>query len=134
MKLRSLSGQEYSIQPKDYRVYKNDTQKKSSLHIIARELIKQLYPLDIILEEVPARLYKSKILYVDFYLPTRQLVIEVNGEQHYTKNSHFHKDDTHFEKCINNDTLKRSWAEDNNLRFIELPFNKISEWRNLIVK
>lgn len=133
MKLQSLSGQEYSIQPKDYRVYKNDTQKKSSLHLAARELIRRLFPLEVILEEVPAKLHAKKVLYVDFLIPARQLVIEVDGVQHLEKVSFFHKTDADFEKGVNNDNLKQNWSEENNFTLIRLPYNRIEDWRDLLV-
>lgn len=133
MKLISLSDKEYSIQVNNYIVYENDMQKKSSLHIEARKILKSIYPMFIILEEVPAKINNNKTLYIDFYIPNANIAVEVNGEQHYKFSTMYHKSKADLVKAVANDNLKQSWCEKNNVKLITLPYNEQENWRQIIV-
>lgn len=112
------------------RFKNNINNNPSNLHIKAREILKKMFHLNVIIEEflIPG----SNKLYIDFFLPERSLVIEVHGEQHYKYNSHFYKSRLDFHKAQRRDDIKKDFCNINNLLFIELPFNKIDEWERII--
>ena len=67
-----------------------------------------------ILEEVtlPGTKTSSRrtLLYADLYIPNRDLIVEVHGEQHFKFNSFFHKDKMAFFKAQARDKDKRAWC------------------------
>jgi len=113
-------------------IAKGSRQNKSELHLQAREVIKNIFPTYQILEEVPIPLRRTEILYLDFYLPLAKICIEVHGEQHYKYVPFFHQNKLNFLKHKKRDREKKSWCETNEIGFIELPYNKISEWKDII--
>ncbi len=56
MKLLNTNGQTYSIQPIDYVCTNDQTKGRSTGHLLARKLIKEHFPAEWILEEVPANI------------------------------------------------------------------------------
>lgn len=56
----------------------------------------------------------------------------MHGQQHYKFTAFFHKTEEEFEKYKNNDRIKRDWAVDNNILYIELPFNEEKKWKSII--
>lgn len=131
MKITGLDGKEYSWSPAANQAAKSGC---SSYHAKARELLKELYPFDRILEEVTlpgsnTKLRKS-VLFVDFYIPNRSLLVEIQGEQHFEKNSFFHKDSMAFYKGQSRDRDKIEWASINGLTLISLNYDETEEqWR-----
>jgi hypothetical protein len=109
---------------------------KSSLHLLARELIEELFPGLSIYEEVTLpgsrRLGRSSLLYADFFIPDSMLVIEVHGRQHYEYCSFFHKDKIDFINAKKRDADKIEWCEMNDIKIAVLPFNEKCKWKNLI--
>jgi hypothetical protein len=109
------------------------TDNKSSLHLKARELIRSIFPTMQILEEVPIRLRKSEVLYLDFYIPLNKICIEVHGEQHYKFVAHYHSNQMGFIKHKKRDKEKQEWCSINNIQYIELPFDENeSQWQQRI--
>ena len=69
-------------------------------------------------------------LYFDFYLPIYNIVIEYQGEQHYSYNNRGWNNLDNFEKTQSRDAAKRDYCKLNNIRLIEIPyldFNKLNE-------
>jgi len=133
MIVKGLNGKEYTWKPRG-----SDTcdEHKSKLHLQIRDLLKELFPFDIILEEVilpgTSRL-KRKDLIADFYIPNRSLIVEGHGEQHYKYNNFFYKNKFEFAKAQRRDTDKIQWCEINNIRIVSLNHSdKIDTWRNTI--
>jgi hypothetical protein len=109
-------------------------QNKSSLHIKARDILVELFPTLQILEEVPAPIRKSEMLYLDFYLPLKKYCIEVHGEQHYKLVSFYHQNLMGFLKSKKRDNDKKEWCELNSIKYIELPYNEDeTKWRERII-
>ena len=105
----------------------------SHLHLRARVLIKSMFPMDRIMEEV--YLPGSDGLRLDFFLPARILAIEVHGEQHYKFNSFFYSTKIDFIRAQGRDAKKIEWCDINNIRMSELPFNESDEqWKNRILQ
>lgn len=134
MMVVGLDGNQYSWNPSRSQGNISD-KNRSQLHLDARILLKKLFPFDRILEEVSLPGTKSgsrkTILYSDFYIPNRSLMIEVHGEQHFEFNSFFHKDRMSFYKSRARDRDKATWCELNHITLVELRFNETEqEWRN----
>lgn len=107
---------------------KSSMNNKSSFHLEARNILKGLYPTLQIIEEVPVYIRKSEILYIDFFIPLIKKCIEVHGEQHYGFVPFYHRSKLDFLKQKKRDKDKQEWCDTNNLTYIELPYNKQSEW------
>ena len=118
MKIEGLDGREYPFPSSGTMPNQEDHRKRSSLHLRARKILRELYPLERILEEVS--LPGSGGMSADFYMPHRKSVVECNGEQHYKFNAHFHGSKLNFLKSKANDRKKREWCDMNNIFFIEL--------------
>lgn len=106
---------------------------KSSLHIEARQVIKDSYPTLQLLEEVPIPLRKNETLYLDFYLPLKKICIEVHGEQHYKFVPFYHSNQLNYLKSQKRDREKKEWCEINGIKYIVLPYDqKIETWRDIV--
>jgi hypothetical protein len=112
---------------------KGKVSNKSSYHLSARNIINIIYPTLQILEEVPIQLRKNETLYLDFYLPLKKVCIEVHGEQHYKFIAFYHNTILNFLKAQKRDKEKQEWCEINSIKHIILPYDKETEWRDIIV-
>lgn len=126
-----LDGKQIKWQIKGHEVT-GDKRPRSDLHLQARKLLKEKFPTQQILEEVSVPVKRGKTLYLDFYLPLRQIAIEVHGEQHYKRIAHFHDSPMAFANQLSNDREKREWCEINGITHIVLPFDKTTEWELMI--
>ena len=128
MKVLGLDGREYPFPPSGKMPNDNDSRKRSSLHLKAREILRKMYPTERVLEEVS--LPGTKGLSADFYLPSKKIVVECHGEQHYNFIGHFHGNRLNFLKARRNDARKEEWCEMNSIEFVELPYSETDdEWR-----
>ncbi|WWT40506.1 hypothetical protein [Staphylococcus phage PT94] len=59
----------------------------------------------------------------DFYLPEENIAIEFNGGQHY-KSIEFFGGDEEFKNIQRRDTDKKKYCVENNITYIEVPFNQ----------
>ncbi len=131
MKIIGLDDKEYTINLSRYARCRPT--RCSSLHLQARKLLKHLTGRINIFEEVPLLGTSHPPVIVDFLIPDLNLLIEVQGEQHYEQNSLFHKSNLDFKKGQARDRLKLNWAEINGFILIELPFDETEiEWSNRI--
>ena len=123
MNVIGLDGRNYH-----WKVKSKVRSNASKPHIRCRELLKQLFPLDQIIEEI--YLPGAGKLYLDFYLPLRKLAIEVDGRQHVKYIPHFHGTKLNFFKSLRRDDKKRHWCELNNIILIKLEQDeKDDDWR-----
>jgi|TARA_R110002020_G_scaffold368025_3_gene579907 hypothetical protein len=134
MRIKGLDGREYRWNPTAAQA---KAQSRSSLHTKAKELLDNLFPYDRILEEVSLVGSKTSrrksTLRADFFIPNRNLVVEVHGEQHYKFNNFFFKDKMSFYKAKARDSEKREWCELNEIQLVEFNYNEdIDEWRSKI--
>lgn len=70
----------------------------------------------------------GKPLFFDFYLPDYNILIEYQGEQHYSYNNRGWNTKEHFESIQRRDRLKRQYCIDHNIVLIEISYidyNKI---------
>lgn len=110
-------------------ISKGRLQNKSSLHLVARQILVKKFPTLQILEEVPIPLRRSETLYMDFYLPLIKTCIEVHGEQHFKFVPFYHGNVMSFLKAKKRDEEKKEWCLKNNISYIVFPYNQTSdEW------
>lgn len=60
-------------------------------------------------------------MYVDFYLPDYNAIIEYNGIQHYIPTEHF-GGELQFNQQIKRDTDLRQYCKNNNISLLEISF------------
>lgn len=58
----------------------------------------------------------------DFYIPTKEILIEYNGIQHYEEKEFFHRKAKDFQGQLVRDHLKKSYAERKGYRLIVIPY------------
>ena len=128
MRVTGLDGKEYNLRL-------NNSEPKSSLHKKALNITRGIFPSDTILNEVslPGAGNKvTKSLYADIMIPSRRLIIEVHGEQHYSRVPFFQHTQRDFLMGQMRDRRKKEWSDLNSFAMIELPFDRESEWENMI--
>jgi len=132
MDINGLNGRTYKWNP---HLKSHPKAKCSTYHLKVRTLLKELYPMDMIHEELtlPGSNPRGSDLKADFYIHSYRLMIEVHGEQHYTCNSHFFDSTLEFKRAQMRDKLKQEWCENNGITLITLPYTEsIDEWRHRI--
>lgn len=137
MKVIGINGKQYVWNLTGYDVFNDDKRKRSKYHIRARNLLKEIYNSYRILEEVKlpgsTALHRKSVLYLDFYIPSIKLGIEVHGEQHYEYNPFFHRNRADFIKGQVRDDDKLQWCELNDIKLITLKYSESDdEWRKRI--
>lgn len=130
MKIIGLDDKEYTW---NYKQSACSSESRSKLHLRARNLISKMFPFDIVLEEISLPGCGKTILYADFYLPLRKIMIEVNGEQHSTYVHFYHKEKINFYKGVGRDKKKAEWCDKNEITLIYLNFDQTDqEWESII--
>ena len=135
MKVTGCDGREHALTFKSFWG-NSGRDNKSSNHIRARELLSELVPYQRIYEEVTlpgSKTFSTGLLYADFLIPNKYIIVEVHGKQHYEYCSHFHKTKADFMKSRKRDKKKIEWCELNDFTIIVLPYNKEDQWKNLII-
>ena len=79
-----------------------------------------------------SNLKDKSLLSYDFYLPSKNLLIEYNGEQHY-KNK-FKKTFHEWHRQLHHDWLKRKYAKDNNINLLIIPYWKFGNIKEILDK
>lgn len=133
-KFIGLDGKLYYINLTGCEPLASDETKKSNLHIRARALLKKILPWERINEEVylPGC---STTLYVDFFILSRRLIVEVQGSQHENYIEFFHKNKLNFFNSKSRDKEKEEWAKLNNFKLVELPYDESDEqWKCRIIE
>ena len=134
MKVIGFDGRDHALTFKRARG-NSKRGNKSSHHLRARELLSELFPYEKIYEEVTlpgSKTISTGLLYADFLIPNKYIVVEVHGKQHYEYSQHFHKTKASFMKSRKRDKKKIEWCELNDFTIIILPYNKEEQWKNLI--
>jgi len=104
---------------------------KSRPHIICRTLLKRLFPFCIAAEEVhlPGA---STSLYLDFFLPSERLGVEVHGQQHFVYCERFHGNMGGFRASLKRDSEKKRLCELNGIKLAILPWDQEENWQQII--
>ena len=131
MKVIGLDGRSHTWKLTNKVPLGDDEVERSQLHLEVRKFLREAYPFDRILEEV--YLPGSDGLTADFVIPTRKLMVEAHGEQHYKFIPFFHGTIHGFLASKKRDNDKRQWAELNGFILVELPFDgKPKHWGEIV--
>lgn len=77
---------------------------------------------------------KRHYLTVDFYLPDLNLIIEMNGEQHYQPVEHFNTKDWTFEDQQIRDNTLRAYCKTHKISLLEIKYDKIDKIPQILAK
>jgi hypothetical protein len=128
MQVVDLNGKTHKWVISSYAGVKRN--KCSSLHLRARTILTNMFPFDMILEEVALPGTK---LFLDFYIHSRRLAVEAHGKQHYEYTPMFHDSEIEFRKSKTRDNQKKEWLTLNDITLIELPYTENdNEWESRI--
>jgi len=124
------NGKIYNVDITKYTRARSNT---SNLHERVRDILKELYPLDQILEEFTLPGLKPA-LYADFFIPSQKLAVEAHGKQHVSYSKFFFKTKQKFYKAQRNDAQKIEWFHENNITLIGLYYDESPElWKHKIL-
>ncbi len=119
MRMFDIDGNSVSANVKESR-FPMKSVSRSSLQGETGKALRVQFPFDIILEDFTIPGCK---LSVDFFLPKRKIVVEVQGGQHDQFTPFFHGDKStstaYMDQNIR-DTKKQNWAEMNGFDFVEI--------------
>lgn len=76
---------------------------------------------------------KNKRLYVDFYLPKHNTIIEFNGAQHYMPTKFF-SDKREFWEQQERDNSVRQYCKNHKIKLIEIPYTEYDNIEELLTK
>lgn len=129
MKVKGLDGRTYTLDLTGH--VPSEDAGGSGPHKRARALLARLFPCSVRAEEV----YVQNIgLYLDFFLPSQKLVVEVDGQQHHEYVPFFHKHELNYFRSNLRDQKKDEWCDINNFRLVRLDDSLCDdEWSKLIV-
>jgi hypothetical protein len=133
MKVIGLDGNSYKWNPKSG----SESAKRSKLHEKAKVILDICFPYDRILQEVSLpgtkTLGRKGTLRADFFIPNRNLIVEIHGQQHFKFNKFHFKDKLSFFRAQARDRDKREWCRVNEINIIEFNYNESEDdWRRKI--
>ena len=136
MNVIGFDGKNHKFNFSKNRARKN-RQNKSSYHKKALELIKELFSIYSVYEEATLpgskKLGRKSLLYADFFIPDKMLIIEVHGEQHYKYCPVFHKDNMAYYKSLARDVDKKEWCDLNSITLKVLKYNEVEKWKSILL-
>ena len=132
MLVTDLDGNESQLKLLGHTAKGNDDRPRSEYHLKVRQLLHEIFPTCLILEEVGFNVRKGETLYLDFYIPLIKTAIEVHGEQHYKYIPFYHNNLQGFFRHQKRDRDKREWASLNKIKLIELKFDEADKWKQII--
>lgn len=77
---------------------------------------------------------EKDLLRYDFYIPSKNLLVEYNGEQHYKETAWFQDTRKAFLLRKHHDWLKRKYARDHGIRLLVIPFTEFSSIDKILVE
>jgi hypothetical protein len=131
VKVRGLDGKEYRLSLAGKVASAADRRPRSQNHLLARDLLKKLYPFDPPHEEVELPGCGARLV-MDFLLPQRKLAVEVQGRQHREFVPHFHGSPKKFLEQRSRDRLKGEWCDANGFVLVELNDDDHGDWGRAI--
>jgi len=132
MRFLATSGREYKVDIRPSKWPRRESgESKSRFQEMVGDVISELYPQDIVLEEffVP-----GDRLYIDFFLPRKSIAVEAQGAQHFKYNPHFHGTRENFKRSQERDRRKKLWCSLNGIRLVIIgPKDKPEEVKNKLL-
>lgn len=115
MQVKAIDGTPINIKLSN-RLMRNLTHKSNFQNQIAQDLVHE-YPFDIIYTEV---FVPSERFYLDFFIPSRKIVVECHGIQHKQHVQFFHRTKRDFNRQRDRDDRVRQWCKLNKFKLIEI--------------
>lgn len=75
----------------------------------------------------------NKKLPFDFYIPSKNIVIEYHGEQHYKKIGFFESRGGGFEGLRFRDKIKKEFCLNNNISYIEISYKEFNNIKKVLI-
>jgi len=72
------------------------------------------------------------LLRFDFYIPSLNLCIEFQGEQHYGKQTGFFK--SSYKTTQKHDKLKRQYCQDHNIKLLEISYKDYDKIEEILLE
>lgn len=82
--------------------------------------------------EYDSEAFSNINIYIDLYLPERNLFIEYNGEQHYHQNTKFHETEAEFVDQVNRDLYVKNYCSANDINLLIIPYIDRKRIRSII--
>ena len=76
---------------------------------------------------------KNRRIYIDFYVPDRNLFIEYNGSQHYRKLKYF-EERRPFEEQESRDNAVKQYCKSHGINLLEIPYTKLNRIEEILHK
>ena len=89
-----------------------------------RQALSKAFPNTLLKEEEYIN-YKGHKLFFDFYLPSLNVYVEVQGSQHTEFTKHFHGIAAVFRAAKKRDALKVEWCDLNDSTLVRINYNEI---------
>ena len=70
----------------------------------------------------------------DFYIPSLNLAIEYDGEQHFKLNSCFNKTEKKLREVQKRDNIKTQYCKENNINLLRIPYWEFKNIGNILNK
>lgn len=81
--------------------------------------------------EQQKRFEEINSLSFDFYIPSKNLLIEFNGEQHYKPIKHF-GGESKYQKQKENDSIKKQYCKTHNINLVIIPYTNIDKVEEIL--
>lgn len=75
----------------------------------------------------------NKLRY-DFYIPSKNIIIEFHGIQHYEFVKYFHKNPEEFKNRMLRDAMKENYAKENGFKYIVIKYTDINKVEEILNK
>ena len=129
MKFITLSGKSICCDLDiDHYKFRCDSTSKSKIQKDLGLQLIQKYPNDTVLQDFPIPGMNG--LHLDFYIPSRSLAYECNGQQHYKFVRRFHGTLKGFINQKERDDIKRRWCLANGIVLETVRFDGLEEYNN----
>lgn len=125
MKFYDTNGREHKIDIRPSKWPKKEVgEGRGKFQSEVGEILEEVFPSHYILEEFPC---VGERLFLDFFIPSKGLAVEVQGAQHHKFNPFFHKDKKAFATQQANDRRKQKWCEANEIRLVKINWGEKRE-------
>lgn len=116
MKFLSTGGRIYKIDLRPSKWPRRSSDNcKSRFQFSVGQVVDKVFPNEIILEEFHL---PGDRLYLDFFLPRKQIAVEAQGRQHYEYSNFFHGSKENFKLAKERDMRKIIWCGYNNIKLV----------------
>lgn len=117
MIFKTLSGSKKRVTRANKYLIDWNEKSRSKIQFKAKQFLKPFWSGHVVFEEFPVAGTRLKF---DFYNANKNIVVEINGQQHVKFVKFFHKTRSNFLSQIRRDQQKIDFCELNQIKFIEI--------------